>query len=336
VPTVAWWPGKIAPGSVCDAVAGTIDLLPTAVSLAGGTVPAQPVIDGRDISPLLFGKSTQSPREAHYYFSSYNLQAVRQGPWKLALTAQPEIKGKAVAADVSGKGPRLYNLDAEIGEQTNLAEKHPDIVARLQGLAEKMSAEIGGTAPSARRPAGEVANPVALYPSEDRAPREKVKRKSGKAAAANLDAMQPGETLDSSSAPQIGGKGFTLSCTVDTKQRDTILLAHGGLSAGYALHVKGGRVAFLVRMGGSGSFTEIVSATEFRGSGHISATLGADAMMTLKIDDQPVATGKAAGLIARQPLEDFCLGHDNAKPLTTYASQEPFQGTITQLKVTTP
>jgi arylsulfatase A len=59
VPTVAWWPGKIAPGSVCDAVAGTIDLLPTCVSIAGGKVPVEPVIDGRDISPLLFGKSTE-------------------------------------------------------------------------------------------------------------------------------------------------------------------------------------------------------------------------------------------------------------------------------------
>lgn len=84
-PSLAWWPNKIAAGSVCDAVAGTIDLLPTCVKLAGGTVPVEPVIDGRDISPLLFGQTKESQREAHYYFGSYNLQAVRQGPWKLAL-----------------------------------------------------------------------------------------------------------------------------------------------------------------------------------------------------------------------------------------------------------
>jgi arylsulfatase A-like enzyme len=153
VPTLAWWPGKIAPGSVCDAVAGTIDMLPTCVAIAGGTVPAKPVIDGVDISPLLFGKSKQSPREAHYYFSSYKLDAVRQGPWKLAITQQQ---------DVSEKGPRLYNLDAEIGEQTNLADKHPDIVAKLQVLAEKMDAGITAN----RRPAGVAANPQTLYPSE--------------------------------------------------------------------------------------------------------------------------------------------------------------------------
>ncbi len=179
-PTIAWWPGKIAPGSVCDAVAGTIDLLPTAVALAGGTVPAVPVIDGRDLSPLLFGRSEQSPREAHYYFAGYNLQAVRQGPWKLALAAQRETMGKdAVSAD-AGKSPRLYNLDQEIGERTNLADQHPEIVARLQALAAKMDAEIGGNNPTARRPAGEVANPQTLYPSEANAARAKKAKQAAK------------------------------------------------------------------------------------------------------------------------------------------------------------
>jgi arylsulfatase A-like enzyme len=176
-PTIAWWPGKIGPGSVCDAVAGTIDLLPTAVALAGGSVPAQPVIDGRDISPLLFGQSRQSQREAHYYFSGYNLQAVRQGPWKLAIAAQRETMGKNAASDATDDAPRLYNLDREIGERTNLAGQHPEIVAKLQALAAKMNAEIGGTAPAARRPAGEVANPRTLYPTEADAPRAKKSKK---------------------------------------------------------------------------------------------------------------------------------------------------------------
>ena len=173
VPTIAWWPGKIAPGSTCDAVAGTIDLLPTVVGLAGGSVPAEPVIDGRDLAPLLFGKTKDSPREAHYYFAGYNVQAVRQGPWKLAMAAQNESMGLELKDDAK-KTPRLYNLDEEIGEQTDLAEKHPEIVAKLRALADRMMAEIGGNAPTARRPAGEVANPVTLYPSV--APQPKAKQ----------------------------------------------------------------------------------------------------------------------------------------------------------------
>ncbi|MCF7674508.1 MAG: sulfatase [Akkermansiaceae bacterium] len=177
VPTIARWPGKIAPGSVCDAITGTIDLLPTAVALAGGTVPAAPVIDGRDISPLLLGKATQSPREAHYYFHGYNLEAVRQGPWKLAVAPQNETMGKGVLPDASGTAPRLYNLEQEIGENTNLADKHPEIVAKLQTLATNMTAELAGKEPSARRPAGEVAKPQLLYPAAANPPRPKKPKK---------------------------------------------------------------------------------------------------------------------------------------------------------------
>ena len=165
VPTIAWWPGKIQAGTVCDAVAGTIDMLPTLLSLAGRPVPTEPILDGRDMSPLLFGKSTQSPREAHYYFASYQLQAVRQGPWKLAIAPQPETMGKGVATDASGQEPRLYNLDAEISEQTNLIRQHPDVAARLAALAEAMNARIGGTMPTERRPAGMVQSPRPLYPT---------------------------------------------------------------------------------------------------------------------------------------------------------------------------
>jgi len=167
-PTIAWWPGKIVGGSSVDAVAGTIDLLPTAVALAGGRVPEQPVIDGRDISPILLGKTTESPREAQYYFFQFKLQAIRQGPWKLALVSQNETMGRPALADASTDNPRLYNLDEEIGEKTNLADKHPEIVSKLTALAEKMEAEIGGSQPAARRPGGKADHPIILYPTEPR------------------------------------------------------------------------------------------------------------------------------------------------------------------------
>ncbi|MCE9519070.1 MAG: sulfatase [Verrucomicrobia bacterium] len=175
-PTLAWWPGKIAAGSGCDAVAGTIDLLPTAVALAGGTLPAQPVIDGRDISPILFGKTTQSPREAHYYFSGYHLQAVRQGPWKLALASQNETMGRPASPDAATNAPRLYHLDNDIGEKTDVAAANPEVVAKLTAFAEAMSREIGGSNPAARRPAGKVENPTMLYSAKPREKAAKEKR----------------------------------------------------------------------------------------------------------------------------------------------------------------
>lgn len=168
VPTIARWPGKIPAGTSNDAVLGTIDLLPTLVSLAGGTVPAEPVIDGRDASAQFMGQSKDSPREAHYGFLQYQLQTVRQGPWKLALMPQNEAMSRPVKEDAQGKKPRLYNLDEEIGEKTDVSAKHPEVVAKLSALAETMNAQIGGHQPAARRPAGNVKNAKTLYPMQPR------------------------------------------------------------------------------------------------------------------------------------------------------------------------
>lgn len=165
VPTIVRWPGRIPPGTECDTACGTIDLLPTFVTLAGGTVPAEPVIDGRDISGLLLGTSEQSSREAHYYFSRSKLDAVRQGKWKLAVAPQPEKMGKgAPQIPASMDKPRLYDLEADIGETTDVSSDHPEVVERLRSLASKMATELVDPASQARRPAGHVENPTTLYP----------------------------------------------------------------------------------------------------------------------------------------------------------------------------
>ncbi|HLW67779.1 MAG TPA: sulfatase [Gemmataceae bacterium] len=164
-PTIAWWPGHIAAGSSCDAVTANIDLLPTYVKLAGGKVPDDRKIDGADILPLLLGQSKESPREAQYYFNGNKLEAVRSGPWKLAIAPQNENTGKPAPPLPKGEKftPKLYNLDADIGETTDLAEKHPEIVKRLQEFVAKMDADLGATKQGPGvRPPGRVAQPLPL------------------------------------------------------------------------------------------------------------------------------------------------------------------------------
>jgi len=324
-------------------VAATIDLLPTFVSLAGGTVPATPVIDGRDITPILLGQSKESAREAHYYFASYDLQAVRQGRWKLALSPQPEGMGKQAAKTAAGL--RLYDLDAEIGEQTDVAAQHPEVVAKLKALADKMAAEIGGKTPTARRPAGEVKGAKTLYPTADYVPNDVKKEDAKKPAAkkgakttaaksAALAQAKSGDTIASASAPQVGQKAFTVAVTVETAQRDAVILAQGGL-IGHALYLKGGRVAFAVRLGAD-EVVEIFSPTEVKGTFAVTASLAADGAMKLVVAGQDAVAGKAKGTLPRQPAEDCCVGHDNGKPVGLYGELKPLQGAVSGLAVTTP
>jgi arylsulfatase A-like enzyme len=126
-PCIARWPSKIPAGAVCSEVCSTIDLLPTFARLAGAELPAERVIDGKDIWPLMSGKpGAKSPHDAFFYYRGNNLEAIRSGRWKLRRTKKPE----------------LYDLDADISEKNNLVDKHPEIVKRLMGMIKEFDQEL--------------------------------------------------------------------------------------------------------------------------------------------------------------------------------------------------
>jgi arylsulfatase A len=162
-PTIAWWPGRIAARTVCDAAMSEMDVLPTLVKLAGGELPTDRRIDGKDIWPLLSGQTTASPHDALFYFNGLKLEAVRSGPWKLAIAPQGTGLPTGAAEPVKHTGPRLYHLDTDIGELTDVAAQHPEVVARLQRFVWQMDADLGVTGKGRGvRPPDRVANPQPL------------------------------------------------------------------------------------------------------------------------------------------------------------------------------
>jgi arylsulfatase A-like enzyme len=321
VPTLARWPGTVPAGKDQPAVAATIDILPTLVSLAGGTLDPARAIDGRDITALLKGASRESAREAHYYFAGYTLQAVRQGPWKLAFAPQPErLSGRNdIPPDAATSEPRLYDLSADIGERRNVIAAHPDVAARLRALADAKAAELGGPNPPARRPPGIVENPQLLYAPYRR-------------PAADVSTLKPGGTLSGDLAPRVADTPFTLALTASTAQPAAVLAAHGGASAGYALYLKDGRLTFAVRTGRD-TLTEISAPASLEKPALIEAALRRGGRLSLSLDGREIASGKAPSLIPHQPAEDFCLGHDNARPVADYGPAAPFKGTRTDFSV---
>lgn len=118
-PCIAWWPGKIPAGVVCGEVASTIDFLPTFAGLANAQLPEEQIIDGKDIFPLLNGTpGAESPHDAFYYYAGEQIQAIRQGKWKLRY--------------IEGGQPELYDLESDISESNNLAVDQPDLVSSMK------------------------------------------------------------------------------------------------------------------------------------------------------------------------------------------------------------
>jgi arylsulfatase A-like enzyme len=114
VPAIAWWPGRIAPGTKSDEPLAGYDWLATACELAGADVPV--VTDGISYVPTLLGQ----PQKSHdYLFWSFgDKKAIRKGKWKAVIAGRDQPL-------------ELYDLVADIGETTNLAHQHADLVSEL-------------------------------------------------------------------------------------------------------------------------------------------------------------------------------------------------------------
>jgi len=143
VPLIVRWPGHIPAGKVLDEPMIHTDWTPTILELVGLPVPEG--LDGRSVAGLLCGRTpsaTGQPdsslrnRTLFWHFPHYTNQggrpagAVRQDQWKLVLqyeTGQVE----------------LYNLQEDIGETTNLAEKQPELASRLRQALENWQKQIG-------------------------------------------------------------------------------------------------------------------------------------------------------------------------------------------------
>src|SRR5688572_12867140 len=106
---IAWWPGKVPAGRVCDEPWAFWDFLPTAVELAGAKLPDGFKPDGLSLVSMLEGGA--APKRDYFYWELHeqqqSLQAVRFGDWK------------AVKVGVSAP-TQLFDLKSDVGERHDL------------------------------------------------------------------------------------------------------------------------------------------------------------------------------------------------------------------------
>ena len=118
-PMIARWPGRIQAGSTSDLVSAFWDFLPTCAELLGEPMPTG--IDGISMLPALTGRSDGQKKHDHLYWELNGRQGVRMADWK-AVRLKPDQK------------VQLFNLKTDLGEQNDVADKHPDILARMERI----------------------------------------------------------------------------------------------------------------------------------------------------------------------------------------------------------
>lgn len=134
VPFIVRLPGVVKPGSVSDALVHQADLFATVAELLGVPIPDNAGEDSVSLLPLLRGSAT-SVRQHAISCGVNGTQALRDGPWKLICLPKPQ----------------LYHLGADLGEKSDLAEKHPERVRDMLALRERFITEGRTTAGTPQR-----------------------------------------------------------------------------------------------------------------------------------------------------------------------------------------
>jgi len=151
-PCIIYYPNKIKAGTVTNTPMMGIDILPTIAEITGSELPEK-IIDGKNVFDIWVGNSTESPHEAYFYYYRVNeLHAVRYKNWKLyfphnyrTMNGQPQGKdglpGSYKFIDL--ESIELYNLDNDISETKNVASENPEIVEKIQKLADDIRMRLG-------------------------------------------------------------------------------------------------------------------------------------------------------------------------------------------------
>jgi arylsulfatase A-like enzyme len=126
VPAIAWWPGRIRPGSKTAALTMGMDLLPTVADLASVQIPSHRKLDGTSLLGLLLHESDFPNRKLFFGYEPKLGTAMRDGSWKMI------VKGNRV---------ELYDLENDIGETRSLVEKHPERARRMKDAIESWKSE---------------------------------------------------------------------------------------------------------------------------------------------------------------------------------------------------
>jgi len=142
VPGIVWMPGEIQPG-ITTQMASVLDLYPTALQLAGASSPQGVLLDGVDLTMLLFDRKPLADRPFFYYRGT-EIFACRFGEWKAHFQTQT---GYGQVKPDLHTSPLLFNLALDPSEKRNVAGQHPVVIAQIQAAMKDHQASVVPAAP---------------------------------------------------------------------------------------------------------------------------------------------------------------------------------------------
>ena len=168
-PFIAYWPGKIAAGSVCNVPVCNVDLFPTFLDAAGAAQPNGKTLDGESLVPLMKQQGELAREAIFWHFPGYldspvirgrdpvfrtrPVTVIRKGDWKLHYYHEEMVLDGGLAQLVSHHGVELYNLRQDVGERNDLAISNPVKRDELLGDLQRWLSSVDALSPHTANPA---------------------------------------------------------------------------------------------------------------------------------------------------------------------------------------
>lgn len=350
IPLIVRYPPLVKAGLAVDAMALNVDFAPTILDLAG--LPPLPESHGRSWRELLAGSTPGDWRKAWFY--AYYRENKFSAPFTTAVRTET---AKLIRYPGNDKWTEMFDLTADPYEINNLygVPAHAALQANLEAEYERQLKAVGfhvppfagPQQPEPPPPPAARANAWVLDYRFDRDKGDKVLDASDNALHGTARATPPAEGRDGRKARQFDGTGridvprspaldpsrgpWTVEATFRSDEPDGIVLARGGKSNGYILHLAGGRPAFSVSTRNSVSSMRGKKSVAGRWT-TVRATITKDQRLELFVDDQPAGTGKLKAFIDEDPNDGMEIGAD-LKSSVLDPAPPPFKGLIESVRI---
>ncbi|MEQ8766327.1 MAG: hypothetical protein RL885_20600 [Planctomycetota bacterium] len=133
--------------------------------------------------------------------------------------------------------------------------------------------------------------------------------------------------------PQVANRPLDIRCRVTARSKSGVILAQGGRTHGYALHLEDGHLCFSVRV--NGDVREVRGLEVPDGELDVRAVLDRQAKMKLFLNGELVGEGQAASLIPVEPQDELSIGLDTQTAVGNYQSPHPLDGDVEDVVIET-
>jgi len=319
VPAIISYPRKLPRGVQRGQLVTAMDWMPTLAALCGTELPAGLELDGHNIENILRSPDAKSAYQVvHWMWQKRWI--VREGNWKLY-------------------GGRLLNLADEFPERKDYSKDEPEIARRLQTLHDQWITDVmpHGSAVSTSKPRtartpkpaqpSRVAFDLSKTLSPDLENHGVVLSPADKAHS--FDGENSYLELKRSRLPNPTGLGVSVSAELKASAGGGVIVAQGGQTHGYSLYLNAGRPCFALSGG------QLLAAKNKLPDDWVTITaeLRDDKTMSIAVNGDIVASGKAHALLSGFPGDGLQVGADTISPVGNYQANNHFRGMIRRVSV---